>query len=280
MQQQINKKITDYLDKVCTLYKSIDNGNKVTMMDFRKLLDPIIIICTTNNKSILSLISYYAENDIIRKNKYMHSEMKLKDIIISMLDNDNLDISYEELYNSLKTLHYNKYEEDYETSLYKKVKDTVIILNDMRSDKTNYTYYDIMTICDKILYNFMEDDYEEDTIDNSSIELYNELTKILSSEDCNLVDDKNNTILTFLLSKYYDCYCREIQYNDMVYSIKNLINIIVNNTYYDWKIINSYNLNILSMFHIIKKYRYDYMEHLDETIDMNEDTIKHELNFI
>lgn len=270
--QQINTKIIKSLDKVCTLYKSLDNGMKVTRFDFKKLLDPIVELCNSNNnKSLLcSLLSYYAMNDIIRKNKYMHSIPTLKSIIISMLDK-NVDISYEELYISLKTLYYNKYEEDYEDSLYKKVKDKVIILNNSRLDKTNYTFYDIMAICDEILYNFMDDCYEEDTLDNTTIELYNKLIFLLNSDNCNLVDDKNNTLLIFLLSKYYEGYCREIQYNDMIYSIRNVIYIIINNEKFNWNIINSYKLNLLSMIHIIKKYRNEYMEHID-IIDIDEDS--------
>ena len=270
--QQINTKIIKSLDKVCTLYKSLDNGMKVTRFDFKKLLDPIVELCNSNNnKSLLcSLLSYYAMNDIIRKNKYMHSIPTLKSIIISMLDK-NVDISYEELYISLKTLYYNKYEEDYEDSLYKKVKDKVIILNNSRLDKTNYTFYDIMAICDEILYNFMDDCYEEDTLDNTTIELYDKLIFLLNSDNCNLVDDKNNTLLIFLLSKYYEGYCREIQYNDMIYSIRNVIYIIINNEKFNWNIINSYKLNLLSMIHIIKKYGTEYMEHID-IIDINEDS--------
>jgi hypothetical protein len=271
--QQINTKIIKSLDKVCTLYKSLDNGMNVTKFDFEKLLDPIVELCDlNNNKSLLCLLlSYYTENDIIRKNKYMHSEPKLRDIIISMLDK-NVDISYEELYISLKTLYYNKYEEDYEDSLYKKVKDKVIILNNSRLDKTNCTFYDIMAICDEILYNFMDDYYEEDILDNDTIELYDKLIFLLNTDNCNLVDDKNNTLLIFLLSKYYDGYCREIQYNDIVYSIRNVIYIIINNEKFNWNIINSYKLNLLSMIPIIKKYRTEYMEHIDEQLDMDEDS--------
>ena len=270
--QQINTKIIKSLDKVCTLYKSLDNGMNVTRFDFEKLLDPIVELCdSNNNKSLLCLLlSYYSMNDIIRKNKYMHSIPTLKNIIITMLDK-NVDISYEELYISLKTLYYNKYEEDYEDSLYKKVKDKVIILNNSRLDKTNYTFYDIMAICDEILYNFMDDCYEEDTLDNTTIELYNKLIFLLNSDNCNLVDDKNNTLLIFLLSKYYEGYCREIQYNDMIYSIRNVIYIIINNEKFNWNIINSYKLNLLSMIHIIKKYRNEYMEHID-IIDIDEDS--------
>lgn len=265
------QKITNSLDKVCTLYKSLDNGMKVNMIEFNRLLDPIINIC---NSRLCLLISYYNENDIIRKNKYMNSEPKLKDIIISMLDNNKLEISYEELYTSLKTLYYKKYEEDYETSLYKKVKDKVILLNSLRVDKTKYTFYDMMAMCDQILDNFMDDYYEEDTLDNASIELYNMLIDLLNSKNCNVVDDKNNTILTYILSKYYNGYCREIQYNDTVYSMKNLINIIINNVQYDWNIVSSYGLNILSMICIIKKYGTYYEEYLNETnldIDDNDD---------
>ena len=270
--QQINKKIIKSLDKVCDLYKSLDNGMNVTRFDFEKLLDPIVELCdSNNNKSLLCLLlSYYSMNDIIRKNKYMHSIPTLRDIIITMLDK-NVDISYEELYISLKTLYYNKYEEDYEDSLYKKVKDKVIILNNSRLDKTNYTFYDIMAICDEILYNFMDDYYEEDTLDNDTIELYDKLIFLLNSDNCNLVDDKNNTLLIFLLSKYYEGYCREIQYNDMIYSIRNVIYIIINNEKFNWNIINSYKLNLLSMIHIIKKYRNEYMEHID-IIDIDEDS--------
>lgn len=262
----LNKKIIYYLDKICTLYKSLDNGMNVNQCEFNILFDKIIILCNTNiNKSLLCLLSYYSENDIIRKNKYMNSEMKLKNIIIDILNNENLNVSYEELNKSLKTLYYVKHEEDYDNSLYKKIKDKVIILNSLRSDKTNYTFYDIMDMFDQILYNFLDDYYEEDVIDKNSIELYDKICKVLSSEDCNMVDNMNNTLLTFILSKYYNGYCREIQYNDMTYSMKNMINIIINNNKFNWNIINSYNLNILSMIRLIKKYGTDYMEHLDET---------------
>lgn len=262
----LNKKIIYYLDKICTLYKSLDNGIKVNQCEFNILFDKIIILCNTNiNKSLLCLLSYYSENDIIRKNKYMNSEMKLENIIIDILNNENLNVSYEELNKSLKTLYYVKHEEDYDNSLYKKVKDKVIILNSLRSDKTNYTFYDIMDMFNQILYNFLDDYYDEDTIDNNSIELYDKICKVLSSEDCNMVDNMNNSLLTFILSKYYNSYCRVIQYNDMTYSMKNMINIIINNNKFNWNIINSYNLNILSMINLIKKYGTDYMDHLNET---------------
>jgi hypothetical protein len=256
-------KITHYLDKVLFLYKSLDNGIKVNKCEFDILYDRIIILCNINiNKSLLCLLSYYIENDIIRKNKYMNSEPKLKNIIISMLDK-NLDISYDYLSLLLKKLYYIKYEEDYDTSLYKKVKDKVIILNRLRSDKTNCTFYDIMDMFDQILYNFIDDYYDKDTIDKNSIELYDKICKVLNSDNCNIVDNMNNTLLTFILSKYYNGYCREIQYNDMIYSMKNMIDIIINNNNFNWNIVNSYNLNILSMIQIIKKYGTEYEEYHD-----------------
>ena len=54
----LNKKIIYYLDKICTLYKSLDNGMNVNQCEFNILFDKIIILCNTNiNKSLLCLLS-------------------------------------------------------------------------------------------------------------------------------------------------------------------------------------------------------------------------------
>jgi hypothetical protein len=240
----ILKKITRLLDKVCYLYKRLDNGENATKNDFTNLLDEIIELCNSNsNKDVLCLLLlYYTENEVIRTNKFMHSEPKLKNIISDLLDSKNLDISYEELNVALQTFYYK--EEDYENSLYKKVKDKVIILNRSRLDKSNYTFYDFQEMFDNILEEFMDDYYEENDgfrrnpnvseVSEEFIELYDKLMEVLQSENCNVTDDKNSTILTFLLSKYCNGYCREIKCKDIVYSIKNMINIIVKNEKFNW----------------------------------------------
>ena len=109
----ILKQITRLLDKVCYLYKRLDNGENATEYDFTKLLDVVVELCSSNsNKDVLFLLlSYYTENDVIRKNKFMYNEPKLKNIISDMLNSKNLDISYEELHPALQILHYKKYEE-------------------------------------------------------------------------------------------------------------------------------------------------------------------------
>ena len=239
----ILKQITRLLDKVCYLYKRLDNGENATEYDFTKLLDVVVELCSSNsNKDVLFLLlSYYTENDVIRKNKFMYNEPKLKNIISDMLNSKNLDISYEELHPALHILHYKKYEErEEEGSLYRQVKDKVIILNRSRLDKSKYTFYDFQDMFNNILDEFMDDYYEEDLVSEEFIEVYDRLMKVLESENCNLTDDTNNTFLTFLLSKYYNGYCREINFKDRVYSIKNMINIIIKNEKFNWNIKNCY----------------------------------------
>ena len=102
----------------------------------------------------------------------------------------------------------------------KKVKEQVIILNRSRLDKSKYTFYDIQDMYNEILDEFMDDYYEEDLVSEEFIEIYDKLMEVLGTENCNLTDDPNNTFLTFLLSKYYNGYCREINFKDRVYSDK------------------------------------------------------------
>ena len=103
-----------------------------------------------------------------------------------------------------------------------------------------YTFYDFQDMFNNILDEFMDDYYEEDLVSEEFIEVYDRLMKVLESENCNLTDDTNNTFLTFLLSKYYNGYCREINFKDRVYSIKNMINIIIKNEKFNWNIKNCY----------------------------------------
>ena len=146
-----------------------------------------------------------------------------------------------DLQKELWKLHYKKYEErEEEGSLYRQVKDKVIILNRSRLDKSKYTFYDFQDMFNNILDEFMDDYYEEDLVSEEFIEVYDRLMKVLESENCNLTDDTNNTFLTFLLSKYYNGYCREINFKDRVYSIKNMINIIIKNEKFNWNIKNCY----------------------------------------
>ena len=239
----ILKQITRLLDKVCYLYKRLDNGENATEYDFTKLLDVVVELCSSNsNKDVLCLLlSYYSENDVIRNNKFMYNEPKLKDIISDMLNSKKLEISYEELNAALRILHYKKYEErEAEDSLYRRVKDKVIILNRSRLDKSKYTFYDFQDMFNNILEEFMDDYYEEDQVSEEFIEMYDKLMEVLGSENCNVTDDQNNTLLTFLLSKHYNNYCREINYKDRVYSIKNMINIIIKNKNFNWNIKNCY----------------------------------------
>lgn len=260
------KKVKTLLDKVCYLYKSLDNGEKITKYDFTNLLDQIVELCHSNSsKDLLCLLlSYYTQNDVIRKNKFMNSEPQLKNIIKKLLNDKNLDISYEDLNVALQTFYYKKYEEDYEYSLYKKVKDKVILLNRSRLDKTKYTFYDIQDMINQILEELMDDYGDEDNeLDKTFIEIYDRLIEILQTEDCNLTDDKNNTLIICLLSKYYNGYCREIKNKDKVYSIKNMINVIIKNEKFNPNIKNCYGLTILSMAHIIKKHQINYEEHDD-----------------
>jgi hypothetical protein len=235
--------ITRLLDKVCYLYKALDNGEKATKSDFSKLLDVVIELCSSNsNKDVLCLLlSYYSENDVIRNNKFMHSEPKLKDIISDMLNSNNLEISYEGLNAALQKLHYQEREED---SLYQQVKDKVITLNRSRLDKSKYTFYDFQDMFNNILEEFMDDYYGEDQVSEEFIEIYDKLMEVLGSENCNVTDDQNNTLLTFLLSKHYNNYCREIKCDDRVYSIKNMINIIIKNEKFNWNIKNCYGFTI------------------------------------
>jgi hypothetical protein len=236
----ILKQITRLLDKVCYLYKRLDNGENATEYDFTKLLDVVVELCSSNsNKDVLCLLlSYYSENDVIRNNKFMYNEPRLENIISDMLNNKNLEISYEELNAVLKTLHYEEHEA--EDSLYRRVKDKVIILNRSRLDKSKYTFYDFQDMFNNILEEFMDDYYEEDQVSEEFTEIYDKLMEVLGSENCNVTDDQNSTLLTFLLSKHYNNYCREIRCNDTVYSIKNMINIIIKNENFNWNIRNCY----------------------------------------
>ena len=153
-----------------------------------------------------------------------------------MLNSKNLDISYEELNIALQTMCYE--DEDDDDSIYQKVRDKVIILNRSRLDKSKYTFYDIQDMYNEILDQFMDDYYEEDLVSEEFIEIYDRLCEVLQSENCNLTDDKNNTLLTFFISKYHNGYCREINCNGRVYSIKNMINIIIKNEKFNSNIKN------------------------------------------
>ena len=96
------------------------------------------------------------------------------------------------------------------------------------------------------------------------INLYQKIIDIFKSDNCNLKDDKGNTMLTHMLSKYYcDNFNGSIKYKGIEYSICNLIKTLIHNNNFVSNTKNSYGIDILQMAEIIKRYSINYEEHDD-----------------
>ena len=290
-------KILDNLDEVCNLYEKIKYGERTSLYDFNMLLNPIVDICKSNKCNLVNntgthllsiLLTYYIDHPILQKsNNYSGSYDSIEYIIELLVNNKNLIISYEELSKSLINLYYDRHEERYEHSLYKEIKNKVIELNKKRNDKSIYTFWDFYDDIEELIILF-EDSYSDDIDSNDKfldeeyeyeyteddetlydetikfVDLYNKMIEIFKSEKCNLKDDKGNTMLTHMLSKYYcDGFNDSIKYKGIEYSIKDLIITLIHNDKLDLNKKNLYNIDILQMAKIIKKSQINYEEHND-----------------
>jgi hypothetical protein len=280
-------KIIDNLDEVCKLYEKIRSNERTTSHDFKVLINPIVDICKSNKCNLINnegnhllsvLLDYYTDNPILQGNSN-YNDISLNYIIQLLLNNKNLIITCESLSRSLKTFYYDNTIESYNESVYKDVKDKLIYLNNLRSDKTICTFWDfysdveeLITLLEDSYIDEDEEDEDEEDEDNTQIyestikfiNLYEKMIKLFKSDLCNLKDDKGNTMLTHMLSKYYcDGFDGSIKYKGVEYSIGNLIKTLIHNEKFISNTKNSYNIDMLQMAKIIKRYSINYEEHDD-----------------
>ena len=173
------------------------------------------------------------------------------------------------------------------------------------TDKSIYTFWDFYDDIEELITLF-EDSYNDgdDEIENNNelednnelyeeyeynedgttlfdetikfIKLYEKMMEIFKSENCNLKDDKGNTMLVHMLSKYYcNGFEGSIIYKEKEYSIKELIKVLIKNDKFEHDSKNFYDIDILSMAKIIKKYQINYEEYDDilSYIEHNKDDI-------
>ena len=159
-------------------------------------------------------------------------------------------------------------------------------MNNLRVDKTIYTFWDFYSDVEELITLFEdsysdeqedEDDEEDKEFDDDQeddttlydetikfINLYEKINKLFKSANCNLKDDKGNTMLTHMLSKYYsDDFNGSIKYKGVEYSICNLIKTLIHNDKFILNITNSYGIDMLQMAKILKTSQINYEQYDD-----------------
>lgn len=212
-------KILNNMDEVCILYGKIRYGERTTSTDFDIMINPIISIIKSDKCNLISdngdhllsiLISYYIDNPILQDNSHIGSSYSLEYIIGLLLNNANLDISYEELNKSLTLILCETNDE-----LYNEIKEKVMKLNRKRLDKSVYTFWDFYDDIEELLSLFDDIYDDEDTL--KFVNQYNKIVELIKTKKCDLIKDN-------MIEHFSDLF-GIIEYEGTEYSIKTLISL-------------------------------------------------------